>query len=100
MSRETEARSVASVETMHKDIEEVGMSILNGYPFRDMTPDDVRAIIRRAHAERAAAMRQAFASLLWWRRKAVERHTEPDTAAARTLNTSVGKTGEPLASPA
>ena len=40
------------------------MSILNGYPYRDMTPDDVRALIRRAHAERAAAMRQFFADLL------------------------------------
>ena len=51
------------------------MSILNGYPYRDMTPDEVRALIRRAHAERAAAMRQFFADLLWWQRKAVERRT-------------------------
>ena len=51
------------------------MSILNSYPYRDMTPDDVRALIRQAHAERAAAMRQCFAYLLWWRRKVVERRT-------------------------
>ena len=56
------------------------MSILDGYPYRDMTPDDVRALIRRAHAERAAAMRQLCADLLWWRRKAVERHTASEPA--------------------
>ena len=62
------------------------MSIVNGYPYRDMTPDDVRALIRRAHAERSAAMRQLFADLLWRRRTAVERRTASEPA----LNSAEG----------
>ena len=42
---------------------------------RDITPEKVREFIRQAHAERAAVIRQTFASLLWWRRKAAEQCT-------------------------
>ena len=37
------------------------------------TPEEMQAIVRRAHAERAKALRQMFADLLAWRRKAAER---------------------------
>ena len=37
------------------------------------TPEELQAIMRRAHAERAKALRQMFADLLAWRRKAAER---------------------------
>ena len=51
------------------------------------TPEEVHAIVRRAHAERAKALRQMFAGLLAWRRKAAERLDAADaglkTAACR-----------------
>jgi hypothetical protein len=50
------------------------MSILDNYPYRDMTPEEKHLIIRRAHAERAEAIRRAFAGLLWWRRKSSDRY--------------------------
>ena len=37
------------------------------------TPEELQMIVRRAHAERAKALRQMFAGLLAWRRKAAER---------------------------
>ena len=37
------------------------------------TPEELQAIMRRAHAERAKAMREMFAALLAWRRKAAGR---------------------------
>jgi hypothetical protein len=37
------------------------------------TPEELQMIVRRAHAERAKALRQMFAGLLAWRRNAVER---------------------------
>jgi hypothetical protein len=55
------------------------MTILTNKPLRDITPEEVREFIRRAHADRAAVMRQTLASLLWWRRKTAE----PSTATYR-----------------
>ena len=37
------------------------------------TPEELQVIVRRAHAERAKALRQMFADLLAWRPKAAER---------------------------
>ena len=37
------------------------------------TPEELQVIVRRAHAERAKALREMFAALLAWRRKAAER---------------------------
>jgi len=36
------------------------------------TPEELQMIVRRAHAERAKALRQMFAGLLAWRQKAAE----------------------------
>jgi hypothetical protein len=48
------------------------------------TPEEMQVIVRRAHAERAKALREMFAGLLAWRRKAAElRH-----AADGTLKTA------------
>ena len=37
------------------------------------TPDELHALMRRAHEERARALRQMFASLFAWRHKAAPR---------------------------
>jgi hypothetical protein len=42
------------------------------------TPEELQVIVRRAHAERAKALRQMFAGLLAWRRKAAERRDAAD----------------------
>ena len=47
------------------------------------TPDELQVIVRRAHAERAKALRQMFAGLLAWRRNAVERR-QPANASLNT----------------
>ena len=44
------------------------------------THEELHAIIRRAHADRAEALRQMLAALLAWRRKAVERRHAADQA--------------------
>jgi hypothetical protein len=44
------------------------------------TPEELQAIVRRAHAERAKALRQMFAGLLAWRRKAAERRQAADAS--------------------
>jgi hypothetical protein len=48
-------------------------------PYRNITPEELHLVMRRAHIERAKAVRQFFATLLDWRRKAAERQhaTEP-----------------------
>ena len=43
------------------------------------TPEVLQTIVRRAHAERARVVREMFAALLAWPRKAAERR---DTANA------------------
>jgi len=50
------------------------MTILTNQPPREITPEEVREFIRRAHADRAASIRQTLAGLLW-RRKAAEPST-------------------------
>jgi len=50
------------------------MTILTNQPPREITPEEVREFIRRAHADRAAFIRQTLAGLLW-RRKAAEPST-------------------------
>ena len=42
------------------------------------TPDELHAIIRRAHEERAKAFRQTFASLFAWRHKAAVQRDAAD----------------------
>ena len=42
------------------------------------TPEEMQVIVRRAHAERAKALRQVFAGLLAWRRNATERRDAAD----------------------
>jgi hypothetical protein len=42
------------------------------------TSEEMQAIVRRAHAERAKALREMFAGLLAWRRKAAERRDAAD----------------------
>ena len=49
-------------------------------PYRGITPEELHVIIRRAHAERAEAIRQMFAALLTWRRKAAKRPHAADQA--------------------
>lgn len=49
------------------------MSTQPDNPYRGITPEELHVIIRRAHAERAKAVRRIFAALLAWRRKAAER---------------------------
>jgi len=49
------------------------------------TPEELQVIVRRAHVERAKALRQMLASLLAWRQRAAERrhtaHPALETAA-------------------
>jgi hypothetical protein len=53
------------------------------YPLRDMTPDERRAIIQRAHEERAAAIRAFLSNLLAWRGSAGgNEHPSAGTAPA------------------
>jgi len=47
------------------------------------TPEELQVIVRRAHAERAKALRQMFAGLLAWRRNATERR-QPTNASLKT----------------
>ena len=54
------------------------MTILANTTYRDITPEEVRLLMRLAHAERAAVIRHTFASLLWWRRKAAVQRTAAD----------------------
>ena len=49
------------------------MSTLPDNPYRNITPEELHVVIRRAHAERAKVLRQMFAALWAWRRKAAER---------------------------
>ena len=55
--------------------------------YQGISPEELQAVIRRAHAERAAALRELFAGLRAWRRKSVEqghaKHTTLRTAPAR-----------------
>jgi hypothetical protein len=44
------------------------MTILTNQPPREITPEEVREFIRRAHADRAASIRQTLAGLLWRRK--------------------------------
>ena len=60
------------------------MSILDSNPYRDITHVELHEARRRAEAERAAVIRQIFAALLSWRRKAAERRA----AAGPTLKTA------------
>jgi hypothetical protein len=50
------------------------MSIPDNNSYRSITPEEKRLIIQRAHAERAEAIRRAFARLLWWRHKSADGH--------------------------
>jgi len=44
------------------------------------TPEELQVIVRRAHAERAKAVREMWAALLAWRRRATERRHAADAA--------------------
>ncbi len=44
------------------------------------TPEELQVIVRRAHAERAKAVREMWAALLAWRRRAAERRHAADAA--------------------
>jgi hypothetical protein len=44
------------------------------------TPEELQAIVRRAHAERAKVLREFVAALLAWRRKGAERRQAADAA--------------------
>ena len=44
------------------------------------TPEELQVIVRRAHAERAKALREMFAALLAWRRNAAERRQAANAA--------------------
>jgi hypothetical protein len=48
------------------------------------TPEELQVIVRRAHAERAKALREMFAGLLAWRRKASE-HRRAANAGLKTV---------------
>ena len=62
------------------------MSTQPDNPYRGITPEELHVIIRRAHAERAKAMRQMFAALLAWRRKAAERRRAAGRAVEITAS--------------
>jgi hypothetical protein len=51
------------------------------YPYQHLTPDEVRALIRRAHAERAEAIR-GFVLALFRRKPAGGSAAEPSLDAA------------------
>ena len=53
------------------------MSTRPDNPYRNITPEELHIVIRRAHAERAKALRQIFTNLKAWRRKAAERLHAP-----------------------
>jgi hypothetical protein len=42
------------------------MSTLHDNPYRGITPEELHVAIRRAHVERAQAMRQLFSALASW----------------------------------
>ena len=50
------------------------------YPYQPLSPEEMQALIRRAHAERAKAIRDAFQAL--FRRKPVARKASDDAALA------------------
>ena len=49
-------------------------------PYSGITPEELHIVIRRAHAERAKAMRELFAALFAWRKRAAERRHAADPA--------------------
>jgi hypothetical protein len=57
------------------------MNLLDQNPYRGLTPEELHVVIRRAHAERARALRAFFAGLFAWRKKAAE-HPDAEVAAA------------------
>jgi hypothetical protein len=57
------------------------MSVLHQNPYRGLTPEELHVVIRRAHAERAQALRAFFAGLFAPRKKAAE-HPDAEAAAA------------------
>lgn len=56
------------------------MSTLWQSPYHNITPEELRVVIRRAHVERAKAMREMFAALLAWTRKLAGRRHAADPA--------------------
>jgi hypothetical protein len=57
------------------------MNTLDNNPYHGIAPEERRLIVLRAHAERAKAIRRAFAGLLWWRRTfAAHRHIAAERA--------------------
>jgi hypothetical protein len=45
------------------------MRTILGTPYTPPTPEELEAAIRRAHRERAQAMRDLWSSLFWWQRR-------------------------------
>ena len=45
------------------------MSNIFGIPYTPPTPDEIEALMRKAHRERAQAMREAWRALFRWRRE-------------------------------
>ena len=58
------------------------MIIDHPYPFAHATPDQIQAIIRKAHAERSQAIRDLFLAL--FHRKPAARKAEDDRILAAT----------------
>ena len=44
------------------------MQMMFGTPYTPPTPDELQALVREAHRERAEAMREMWGALLRWRR--------------------------------
>jgi hypothetical protein len=57
------------------------MNLLDQNPYRGLTPEELHAVVRRAHAERAQALRAFFSGLFVPRKKAAE-HPDAEAAAA------------------
>jgi hypothetical protein len=63
------------------------MRTLDNDPYRGITPEELHVVIRRAHAERAQAMREMFSALrLWLGRLGRRLH-----AASPALPTATGR---------
>jgi hypothetical protein len=63
------------------------MRTLDNNPYRGITPEELHVVIRRAHAERAEAMRGMFSALrLWLGRLGRRLH-----AASPALPTATGR---------
>ena len=45
------------------------MHTILGTPYTPPTPDELAALVRQAHQERAAAMRETLSALFRWRRE-------------------------------